>query len=544
MPELLEPQYNLVDEPWIPVIMPSGERRLVGLREALEAAGEIETLACELRTQDFAVLRLLLAIVRRALDWFPVQGRDLRAEWADMWTRGELPPDMAEYLTHMHDRFWLLGGQRPFCQVPDLTYTNTNRDAGEPSDLIADVPPGHKMFVQRTAPSWAQLEPAEAALWLIHAHAYDPSGIRSGVMGDPTVKKGKSYPIGTGWCGSLGGLFVEADTLARTLLCNLPPGPDALAGTDADDAPAWESTRAALPPAKDGREPTGPIDVLTWQSRRIRLIATRGHIDGVVLTNGDRLTPQNRFPVEYMTAWRRSPAQEKKLRLPLVYMPRAHQPERSLWRGLSAILAEPDQGDGPHLPARTITWLEEMRAEGHLPQDARVTVKAAGICYGANEATVAELVGDSLEFRVSVLTGALRHAVVAAATEADDAAQAAGRLFGNLHLAAGGDPQTTPFAAGREQAFARLDQSFRTWLAGLSASSDVVQARTRWQGCVRSRLEHLASQWLQSAGSGAWVGREVRGRWLSAPIAEIWFNLALRKALPLANPAKEETQHD
>ena len=50
---------------------------------------------------------------------------------------------------------------------------------------------------------------AEAARWLVHVHAFDPSGIRSGAVGDPSVKGGKGYPIGPGWTGQVGVVIVE-----------------------------------------------------------------------------------------------------------------------------------------------------------------------------------------------------------------------------------------------------------------------------------------------------------------------------------------------
>ncbi len=40
----------------------------------------------------------------------------------------------------------------------------------------------------------------------------------------------------------------------------------------------------------------------------------------MVLTNGDKLDSKNMQQYEPMTAWRRSQAQEKKLKAPLVYL--------------------------------------------------------------------------------------------------------------------------------------------------------------------------------------------------------------------------------
>jgi len=51
-------------------------------------------------------------------------------------------------------------------------------------------------------------------------------------------------------------------------------------------------------------------------------------VDALV-TNGDRMTAQNRQQLEHMTAWRRSENQERLVgKGSAVYMPTGHQPER------------------------------------------------------------------------------------------------------------------------------------------------------------------------------------------------------------------------
>ncbi|NYN06610.1 type I-E CRISPR-associated protein Cse1/CasA, partial [Salmonella enterica subsp. enterica serovar Typhimurium] len=69
----------------------------------------------------------------------------------------------------------------------------------------------------------SKLSFAEAARWLVHTQAYDYSGIKPGVEGDPRVKGGKGYPIGTGWSGMTGGTVIRGTTLLETLLLNSTP---------------------------------------------------------------------------------------------------------------------------------------------------------------------------------------------------------------------------------------------------------------------------------------------------------------------------------
>src|SRR5690606_32504947 len=140
----------------------------------------------------------------------------------------------------------------------------------------------------------------------------------------------------------------EGRNLRETLLLNLvlgDPSTGARRSLEGEDVPIWERAKVLGPAARADRdnEPwqaTGQLDMLTWQSRRVRLAVETGRVVGVVLANDDALNPQNRYDVEHMTAWRRSETQEKKLGAPRVYMPRKHDPERALWRGLAGLLPQ------------------------------------------------------------------------------------------------------------------------------------------------------------------------------------------------------------
>ena len=76
------PEYNLLDEPWIPVRLLDGTITEVGLLELLRRTTDIADLACELPTQDMAIQRLLLAVAYRV-----AAPRDAH-DWARQWDEG------------------------------------------------------------------------------------------------------------------------------------------------------------------------------------------------------------------------------------------------------------------------------------------------------------------------------------------------------------------------------------------------------------------------------------------------------------------------
>ncbi len=530
--------FDLRQQPWIPVRTRQGDVEEVSLVDMFERADDVQGLSGEVPTQVVALYRLMLAILLRAVDWDPADPID---HWQRAW-HGEV--DLGEmvraYLDRVSDRFDLLHPVTPFLQVPDL---RTAKGEFSPlTSLIADVPNNFQYFTTRAGRSLQSIGLGEAARWLLHANAFDVSGIKSGAVGDDRVKGGKGYPIGTGWAGQLGAVLIEGTTLRETLLLNL-----VLIDRDGQrwadtDRPVWERPPLDAGVERDVPVPLGLADQLTWPSRRMRLQLDGRRVVGVLIANGDPLAPQNRFRTETMTGWRRSIPQEKKLKSSTpVYMPRLHQSERALWRGLEALWSqvgvpersrEPDKGKPPGV----LDWIYRLLAEEALPEDFPIRTTAIGIEYGSNNSVIDEMIDDSVLIHAVLLGGhgrALRTAAVDGVTAADRAVQALANLAGNLAVAAGGEA-TGPRDRAREQGFFALDTAFREWLARLRSDSDPMPERTQWEDRIRQEIAELGRELIESAGIPAWIGREHQGRHVDSAQAAIWFDTALAKALPLA----------
>jgi CRISPR system Cascade subunit CasA len=551
--------FNLVDEPWIPVLATTGPCRQVSLREAFTSADDVVSITGDLPTQSVALLRLLLAILHRAVD-----GPRTIAEWTsvrDDW--GSTTGRVDRYLTQHHDRFWLCHPVHPFMQVPDLH--TANDDVSELSRIICDGPGTSTFISTRLGSALDTLTWPEAARWLIHAQAYDLSGIKSGAVGDPRVKGGKGYPIGTGWAGQIGAIFQVGNNLRDTLLRNLVVAEVCgLERVDVDgDLPVWERAPLTELPERwrRGRDsdqayrtPTGPVDLYTWPSRRVRLVGTAQEATGVVLAQGDRATPQNRHTLEPMSAWRYSEPQTKKLGLD-TYMPLKHDPDRSWWRGLEALLpgtSQPAGDGGPprRIPPALATWAAVLQSHGCLPYDL-LRWRAVGVEYGSNESVFAEIVSDELELPTALfIDEMLAYQAVEAVRVAEQAINTLARLAQNVAMAAGAEPESNTtrdlWGARREQAsadaFAALGAIFRDRVMTLNAQ-DIEHWRRNWHQDVREMLTDQANDIIDSAGPAALVGRIVSGRHIDAGLALAWFRKRLRTLLPDAyahrSPYKE-----
>ena len=186
-----ETGFNLLDEPWIPVVMLDDSLEELSLAQTFDRARLVRAVVGELPTTSFALHRLLLAVLYRSIvvPASDAGGHRPSEYWKTLWQLPEFPPAVGEYLESVRSRFDLLGPARPFMQVADLA--TAKGDISGLEKLIADVPNGLPYFTTRAGRALSRITFAEAARWLVHVMAFDISGIKSGAVGDARVKGGR-----------------------------------------------------------------------------------------------------------------------------------------------------------------------------------------------------------------------------------------------------------------------------------------------------------------------------------------------------------------
>ena len=553
------PEYNLLDEPWIPVRLVDGTITDVGLLELLRRTTDIADLACELPTQSIAIQRLILAIAYRV-----ATPRDTR-DWARQWDDGAPTEQMIEYLEQWRDRFYLFGGRFPFMQVADL---RTAKDAVSGLEkLIADVPNGEQFFTTRHGRALACIPPSEAARWLVHAQAYDPSGIRSGAVGDSQVKGGKGYPIGPAWCGHLGLVWLKGQDLDETLVLNLiPASTAALRGVDSSTewgACSWEASEpetslrgdySLLDPAGTPKELSIPR-LLTWHSRRIRLVGDSSGVTGVVLAQGDKLAPQEMRLYEPKSLWRYSPSQSKKFKTD-VYMPRKFEAGRALWRNLPGTLPTvitvqgvDKQPKQEFLPSATLSFhyqLDNASIQTSYPKVMRI--QAVGVTYGPQESTFEDIYSDELMLSVAVMRVEredLSAEIDRQVRLTEDVARDVGTLAANLARAAGESGDGAGDGArdrAKELFFSTVDNDFRAWLTQVDGREGTRDVGRRWERTLRQHATDIQTELVRGASSSAIIGRDTGRGYMNVGIAENIFRARLNERLPVHNTNQEGTK--
>lgn len=545
--------YDLVGERWIRVLDLGGKTRELSLLEVLEQAPSIRRLAGELPTQDAAMLRLLLAILHRGLE--PFAPEDLDELPACVTTLGEqwestVLSAVRSHLESHRERFDLFHRVTPFFQVPGLH--TAKGEVSELSKLIADMPAGKPYLTMRSARAAECIHPGEAARWLVHLQAYDPSGIKTGVVGHPRAKGGKVYPEGVGWTGQLGLVHLVGATLAETLLLNLWAVLLDRESRGQDLAP-WERAPQTLEPSPDlvGR-PAGPVDAYTWQPRRVLLQGDRDGVTGVLVTYGDRFLVQERQDLLYkepMTLWRYSKPQSTKYRRS-IQMTRKHQPGLALWRGIESVLPgdvrTPSNGQDPPATSGIVTHAEVL-ADAGVMHDGVVRYRAVGMEYGSNESVVDEIVEDSLDLPAIILRPEqveLRRLAVDAVESAKRGVGALAELARGLARAAGAGRDEAGGAGERayEMGYAALDRPYREWLRRdlATVEDDPLLAEEVWHRTARRILADLGEGFVAGVPDKAWRGSGPAGGREDVGAVYRRFDRMLRAAVPRAYPPRGE----
>ncbi|MGD9482883.1 type I-E CRISPR-associated protein Cse1/CasA [Streptomyces sp. TRM70308] len=535
--------FHLLDDPWVnasPAVEAGadsprdGQAVLdVGAGELLLDAHRFKDLVVDLPTQKPAIFRqVLLPIVVDAL------GRPSdAAQWAAMFRAGKFSAEQREKLTayfdQHHARFRLFDADDPFGQVAGLR--TAKGEAKGSALLVATAATGNNvpLFSSRTEGDPPPLTPAQAARWLLHTHCWDTAAIKTGAVGDPQVKKGKTTGNPTGSLGQLGVVMPVGRTVYETLLLNIPYGPPLLS----DDLPQWrrrsaegdlEDTLSCATPAWQTRTSRGLLDVWTWQSRRIRLLPEQTPdgpwVTRVIVAAGDRLVtvPDH----EPHTAWiidsagARAKKTSTRTTAAAVARPRRHQPGKAAWRGLQALLAvDWEQSDatatrsGFHTSV-LLGQLNEVR--DRLPAAYPLQVELTGIAYGNQSAVVEDLFFDAIPLPLTALDadGILYGCVLEAADQAEKLATAVNHLSADLRRAAGSDP--IPWDKGQrpgDTLLHALDPLMRRLLAGLRQVGEDFDATERgllaWEHKAAAETWAVAEQVLSTAAPGTFTGRTV-----------------------------------
>ena len=347
---MTSPTYDLLAEPWIPVIQDDGTAAMMGLRRVLHDADTLRALSGNTPLETAALYRLLLAVLYRAL------GTPTLDTWEDLWQQGRFPAQALDaYFERWHDRFDLFHPERPFLQWTD--------DRVKPKPIINLVPhmaSGNNatLFDHHHEGQAIALSLDEAARALLVALTFGLAGL-SGLP-----QKFTDAPWARGIV-----FLTEGDSLFETLMFNFLPAHHFGLGMDEafQDRPFWEAEHPLLP---HRTVPLGITDYLTWPNRVVRLHPEQD-AQGKWLVRQVSLAPALALESTVWDPYKHYRIDDKRGRLVLRF-----QEGRALWRDSAVLL----QLQSRHQWApRPLAWLADLADDEVLSGFARYRLMALGM---------------------------------------------------------------------------------------------------------------------------------------------------------------------
>ena len=470
----MEKEFNLIDEPWIVVRTKDCVVREVSLKDALLNSHKYTELAGETKTQDLALLRLMLAVMYTVFSRYDADGNEIELaddldfpvdNWETIWQNKQLPAAPIEkYFDKWYDRFWLFDDEYPFYQSNAV---KGKTDPVSTAKLIGSLyESGNKprLFSDRMK-NGRYLAYSEAARWLVHLNGFDDIAAKK-----PTPKKS--------WNSKLGLIAVRGKNLFETLMLNFVADVDVENGVYTS-RPSWENSAKPFEFNRLTAIPTNQAELLTVQSRQLYLYRENEMITGYYIAGGDYFDEEDVI-AEQMTIWR---GYKENKTSPMKFRPAKHDAAKSVWQEFGTIAAFPElkKGDNSETGERTpgvIKWIKRLCEYGSLERGYFIDLMTAAVIYDYGQATslpVIDYISDSVTFHSQLLldSGKIwRDVINEEIAKCEKAAKKVYNLSVNLQEVSGASGDRITGGDAKVQFYDRIDRTFRLWLEELDAESD------------------------------------------------------------------------
>lgn len=510
-------EFNLLDERWICVIDDNCNMTEVSLLDVFRDAHRYRDLCGELPTQDFAVMRVLLAVLHTVFSRYDSHGNAVKLNdpdealdrWEELWERKKFPAEViTAYLESQREKFYLFHPERPFFQCERAkigtayTAAKLNGNLSESSNKI-------RLFSSVSGQRKETVDFSEAVRWLIYVNAYDDTSAKPSSESKLTGTKLPSP--GVGWLGKLGLISVSGNTLFETLMLNMVLL-DEHGELWGEEKPVWERDEIA-----DGERIEIPLPdnlsaLYTLQSRRLYLTRKGEYVTGYHLLGGDFFERENAF-IEPMTIWRQVDRKRNE-----IFVPRRHNPSKQFWRNFSSFL---QIRENVHRPG-VISWVDKLESEDIL-KDQSLNVKIASIQYGDKDFFVVNVFSDSIQLHAALISNmnhSWQNSIVNCVAFCDSVSEKVWNFAKDVNVAEGGDyipkeekcPAKVYANKWKAEFYNRVDAPFRKWLCMIIPETDDVEQKERaWRDICFRVAEDIGKEIVKQTVSTAILGSSEKG---------------------------------
>ena len=524
-------RFNLLDEPWISVIVDEkGHNKLVSMTDVFKHASEYKALAGDMKTQDFALLRVLLAALHTVFSRYDIQGNsrefdsgedtedDFNEEtmdiWREVWNSKKFPNAVFKYLEQWHDHFYLFDDKYPFFQVlkqdidskklggkspSEISGKNINRLISESNNKIAVFSPKDNVDNNKSSLTEAQL-----ARWIITLQSY--AG-----LADKTMFGTEKYKASKGWLFDLGGIYIEGENLFETLMLNCVLVGE-MQSPEKKQKPCWEYSGTEN--IENSFYDTFIDNISQLYTRWSRAIYINPDISidkpiSVSIVKLPDINHKNAF-IEPMTVWQYNKEGENKDK----YTPRKHRTEEAMWRSFG-LLTSQELYDGSvknHKPG-IMEWLNEIK---HDIAGSSISLQAVSMKDDGNATSwvPTDEICDTLYIDEVVVTDNADDGwVYRINNEVEYTRSAIGFIYKQFLLDIceirnrNKDDATKYSAKHISQVYFLVDKPFREWLANIKPKDSMNERCTQWRNTLHNILINEAKGMLENATLRDFTGR-------------------------------------
>lgn len=529
------PRYNLLDEKWIQVASKDTVEK-VSIKELFAGAAKYKELAGDMKTQDFAVMRVMLAILHTVFSRFDSNGEPyeffevdeesflqigeleendledyedaLYQTWIDIWNAKEFPKVVYEYLEKWRERFFLYDDKYPFFQVTkeviekdaagggEFYGKNINRLVSESNNKQAYFSPKDESYKEYIADD-------ELARWLITLQGY---------IGTSDKKKvGTAKTYSKGWLYDLGGVYLQGNNVFETLMLNFAIAHNENNNLLKMQKPCWEAeTMEKNIESYFHNRIDNIASLYTAWCREIFIDPNRTKEDKFVcfIAKLPEIEHSDAF-LEPMTVWKYNDTGEYKDK----YRPRKHDVNKSMWRNFGLLTGV---GEGTRKPG-VIEWLNKLgdisESEELGFNKENITLCAVCMLDDGNATSWAPIdeVEDTLNLKERVLadTGNTGWIIRINKTISDTKKTIKSVLEKFIKdLLEIRNMEKADVSKYVEQFYFRIDLSFRKWIESLDIDNDKDTKEIEWNGILKKAMKEYVDELVSSSGLRDYKGIE------------------------------------
>lgn len=528
--------FNLTTDPWIKVIQTdNGQEKSVSLIEFFNHVQDYRQLAGEMRSQDLAILRFLLAILTTVYSrydaddnpysWASVNpdtmqvtdisdytadediSDNLFGTWKQLFQMRKFSKIVTDYLNHYSDRFEMFS-DHPFYQVTTVQY-----DALVPSDKIIEKGKGQvlvkqlnrrisesgntpSIFAPKTGEHKNSIDVDELVRWLITYQNYTGVTDKTKILTDETFSKS------AGWLYQLNPVYVQGQNLFETLMLNLK-----LVGSESTwsviQKPIWEyEIEDYIAVRKQQVVPDNLAELYTTWSRILH-IEWSDDKHPLIFSAGIPIFESSGAFIEPMTTWRT----DKKAAGYHPAVKRIRSLGISMWRNFGNYV-DIHNDSGQVVPG-IVTWLRDLKDQEPSPirDDQPIMLASTTLISEDNSSsqTPAVEVADDMSIQADVLfDSSIAEYWPVRIEDAIDETQMIGTDFyhfaktvGQIRVGDGGAPA---FAGNLSaQFYQNLNEPFKDWLSELTGNDNREKKIAEWEEKLEGILKNTVRDVMKTS---------------------------------------------